>query len=146
MLTRRSFVGSAGSGAAGAWVGARGRENSVWSLVEPGVEAVAPGTICLSSNENPLGPGTTVLNAIKAAFGPAGARPGRYDGSSGALIEAIAKKRRGKAENIVLGCGSTQILRSCTHLFTAKDKARVRSLPTYAECAGYAALLGHPLP
>ena len=58
-----------------AYVGARGRENSLWAAFEPALEAVAPGMICLSSNENPQGPGPTVLNGIKAAFGPAGARP-----------------------------------------------------------------------
>jgi histidinol-phosphate aminotransferase len=144
MLTRRTFVQTAGVGAA-AWVGARGRENSLWSALEPTLEAIAPGMICLSSNENPLGPGTTVLNGIKAAFGPTGARPGRYDGTSGSLIEAIAKKQGVKPENIVLGCGSTQILRSCTHLFTAKDKALVGTIPTYEECAGYAEMMGHPV-
>ena len=50
------------------------------------------GVICLSSNENPVGPGKTVLDAVKAAFGPNGATPGRYSSQSGALIEAIAKK------------------------------------------------------
>jgi len=45
----------------------------------------------------------------------------------------------------VLGCGSTQILRSATHLFTAKDKALVGTIPTYEECAGYAEMMGHPV-
>ena len=144
MLTRRTFVQTVGIGAA-AWVGARGRENSVWSILEPTLEAVAPGMICLSSNENPGGPGKTVLDGITAAFGPSGARPGRYDGSSRELIDAIAKKQGVKPENIVLGCGSTQILRSCTHLFTAKDKALVGTIPTYEECAGYAEMMGHPV-
>jgi histidinol-phosphate aminotransferase len=144
MLTRRSFVQTVGIGAA-AYIGARGRENSLWSTFEPTLEAVEPNMICLSSNENPGGPGATVLDAIKTAFGPAGARPGRYDGSSGALIEAIAKKQGVKTENIVLGCGSTQILRSCTHLFTAKDKPLVGTIPTYEECAGYADMMGHPV-
>jgi histidinol-phosphate aminotransferase len=144
MLTRRTFVRTAGIGAA-AWVGARGRENSLWPAFEPALEAVAPGLICLSSNENPGGPGPTVLAGITAAFGPSGARPGRYDGSSRELIEAIAKKNGVKPENVVLGCGSTQILRSCTHLFTAKDKALVGTIPTYEECAGYAEMMGHPV-
>src|SRR5688572_3853391 len=144
MLTRRTFVQTAGLGMA-AYIGARGRENSIWSLFEPALEAVEPGVICLSSNENPGGPGKAVLNAVKNAFGPSGARPGRYDGSQGALIEAIAKKHAVKPENIVLGCGSTQILRSCTHLFTAKDKALVGTIPTYEECSDYAALMGHPV-
>jgi len=144
MLTRRTFVQTVGTGVA-AYVGARGRENSLWAAFEPALEAVAPGMICLSSNENPQGPGPTVLNGIKAAFGPAGARPGRYDGTARPLIEAIAAKQGVKPENVVLGCGSTQILRSCTHLFTAKDKALVGTIPTYEECAGYAEMMGHPV-
>src|SRR4051812_46061969 len=144
MLTRRRFVQTVGAGAA-AYIGARGRENSLWSAFEPTLEAVAPGMICLSSNENPLGPGSAVLEAVKAAFGPAGATPGRYSGSSRDLIDAIAKKQGVKPENIVLGCGSTQILRSATHLFTAKDKALVGTIPTYEECAGYAEMMGHPV-
>jgi histidinol-phosphate aminotransferase len=144
MLTRRSFVRTVGIGAA-AYIGARGRENSIWSALEPSLLALEPNTICLASNENPLGPGTTVLDAVKAAFGPTGAKPGRYDGSSDDLIDAIAKKQRVKPENIVLGCGSTQILRSATHLFTAKDKPLVGTIPTYEECAGYAEVMGNPV-
>jgi histidinol-phosphate aminotransferase len=144
MPTRRAFIQTAGAGVA-AYVGARGRENALWSAFEPALEAVAPGMLCLSSNENPRGPGQAVLDGITAAFGPAGARPGRYDGTSGPLIDAIAKKQGVKPENIVLGCGSTQILRSCTHLFTARDKALVGTIPTYEECAGYAEMMGHPV-
>src|SRR5436190_20914311 len=144
MLTRRTFVQTVGTGVA-AYIGSRGRENGLWAALEPALGAVAPGMICLSSNENPLGPGTTVLNGIKAAFGPNGARPGRYDGTSRPLIEAIAKRQGVKPENIVLASGSTQILRSCTHLVTAPDKAPVRTIPTYEECTDYAKLMGHPV-
>jgi len=149
MLTRRGFVQTVGIGAAGAvtssFIGARGRENSIWSVFEPTLQAVEPGVICLSSNENPLGPGKTVLDAVKAAFGPTGAKPGRYSSAGGDLIDAIAKKFNVKPENVVLGCGSTQILRSATHLFTAKDRPLVGTIPTYEECAGYAAMMGNPV-
>jgi histidinol-phosphate aminotransferase len=134
-----------GIGAAGAWIGARGRENSIWSAFEPTLQAVEPGLICLSSNENPVGPGKTVMKAVRAAFGEGGRTPGRYSGSAGDLVDAIAKKLSVKPENIVLGCGSTQILRTCTHLFTAKDKALVGTIPTYEECAGYAEMMGNPV-
>ncbi len=144
MLTRRTFVQTAGISAA-AFIGARGRENSVWSFFEPTLEAIEPGVICLASNENPVGPGRTVLDAVTEAFGPVGGRPGRYDGSASALIEAIARKQGVKPENVVLGCGSTQILRTCTHLFTAKDRPLVGTIPTYEECAGYAEMMGHPV-
>src|SRR5262245_39284317 len=149
-LARRAFVQTLGVGAAdvltSSYIGARGREHSVWSLFEPSLGAVQPGTIVLASNENPLGPGRTVLDAVKAAFGPNGATPGRYSFNGGPeLIEAIAHKFKVKPENIVLGCGSTQILRSATHLFTAKDKPLVGTIPTYEECAGYAEMMGHPV-
>src|SRR5205823_4928154 len=149
-LSRRTFVQTLGVGAAGvltsSYIGARGREHNVWSILEPSLGAVQPGTIVLSSNENPLGPGKTVLDAVKAAFGPNGGEPGRYSFNGGTeLIEAIAHKFRVKTENVVLGCGSTQILRSATHLFTAKDKPLVGTIPTYEECAGYASMMGHPV-
>jgi histidinol-phosphate aminotransferase len=148
-LTRRRFVQTAGIGAAGAvtgsWIGARGRENALWSLVEPALQAIEPGVIVLASNENPVGPGATVLNAVKAAFGEGGRAPGRYSHATGDLIDAIAKKQGVKPENVVLGCGSTQILRSATHLFTAKDKPLVGTIPTYEECAAYAEMMGHPV-
>lgn len=146
-LTRRRFVRNVGIGAAGAlttsFISARGRENAIWSAFEPALHAVEPGTIVISSNENPMGPGKKVLDAIQAAFGDDGSRPGRYSGSSGDLIDALAKKHGVKPENIVLGCGSTQILRSVTHVFTAKDKPLVATIPTYEECADYAALMGN---
>src|SRR3954468_10515021 len=146
-LTRRGFVQTAGVGAAGAlaWIGARGRENALWSAVEPTLHAIDPGLIVLASNENPLGPGARVLEAVRAAFGEGGRAPGRYSNAARDLIDAIAKKQGVNAENIVLGCGSTQILRSATHLFTAKDKALVGTIPTYEECAGYAEIMGHPV-
>jgi len=148
-LTRRGFVQSAGIGAAGAfahaWIGARGRENALWSAVEPTLQAVESGLIVLASNENPLGPGVRVFNAVKAAFGEGGRAPGRYSNAGRDLIDAIAKKQGVKPENVVLGCGSTQILRSATQLFTAKDKPLVGTIPTYEECAGYAEIIGHPV-
>lgn len=145
-LTRRTFVRALGIGAAGAlspaFVGARGRENFIWSALEAPLHAVEPGMIVISSNENPMGPGPKVLSAIRAAFGADGSRPGRYSNSGRDLIDVLATKHGVARENIVLGCGSTQILRSVTHTFTAKDKPLVATIPTYEECAEYAALVG----
>jgi histidinol-phosphate aminotransferase len=146
-LSRRNFVRTVGIGAAGAlttsFIGARGRENFIWSALEAPLDAAQSGTIIISSNENPMGPGQKVLDAIQAAFGADGSRPGRYSGSARNLIDALAKQHGVKPENIVLGCGSTQILRTVTHVFTAKDRPLVATIPTYEECADYAALMGH---
>jgi histidinol-phosphate aminotransferase len=151
MLTRRKFV-QVGAGAAGAitasWIGGRGREAGIWAGFEPTLDAQAPtaaGPIILSSNENPLGPGKAVLDAVKTAFGPAGAAPGRYSNANSALVDAIAKKFNITSANILLGCGSTQILRTCTHVFTAPNRPLVGTIPTYEECAGYADMMNHPV-
>ena len=145
-LSRRNFVRTVGIGAAGAlttsFIGARGRENFIWSALDAPLEAAPPGTIIISSNENPMGPGQKVLDAIQAAFGADGSRPGRYSGGGRDLIDALAARHGVKPENIVLGCGSTQILRTVTHVYTGKDKPLVATIPTYEECAEYAALMG----
>jgi histidinol-phosphate aminotransferase len=149
MLTRRQFTEALGLGAAGvaatSWIGARGREGGFLNLVEPTLQAIEPGLICLSSNENPVGPNKIVLDAVQKAFGPTGGAPGRYSSAGGDLTDAIAKKFNVKPENIVLGCGSTQILRSATHLFTTREHGLVSTIPTYEECAGYADMLGNPV-
>lgn len=146
-FSRRTFVRTAGIGVAGAFtssfISARGRENAVWAALDPALHAVEPGTIVISSNENPMGPGQKVLDAINAAFGADGSRPGRYSNSVRNLIDTLAKRHAVKPENIVLGCGSTQILRNVTHNFTAKDKPLVATIPTYEECADYATLMGN---
>jgi histidinol-phosphate aminotransferase len=142
-------VQAAGLGAAGTiatdWIGARGRENALWSLVNPTLQASERDLIVLSSNENPVGPGLRVLNAMRTALGEGGRSAGRYSTSARDLVDAIARKQGVKPENVVLGCGSTQILRSATHLFTATDKPLVGTIPTYEECAGYAEMMGRPV-
>lgn len=143
-LSRRRFVQTLGIGAAGAvtsaFVGARGRENAVFSLFEEPLYAA--DRIILASNENPLGPGKKVLDAVRAAFGPNGATPGRYPGSVlGNLQAAIARKFGVKPENVLLGTGSTQILRTVTHISTGPTRPLVGSIPTYEECAQYAELM-----
>jgi histidinol-phosphate aminotransferase len=60
------------------------------------------------------------------------------------LKAAIAGFHGVKTENVVLGCGSTQILRSAAQLYTSPTRALVGSLPTYEECARYADLVGVP--
>jgi histidinol-phosphate aminotransferase len=137
-----------GAGAAGAWITARGREGGWISAFDAplGAQGLAPtptNPIVLASNENPMGPGQKVLDAIKASFGPNGATPGRYSGAP--LIEVLAKKHGVQPANIALACGSTQVLRTATHVFTARNRALAATIPTYEECAGYADMMGHPV-
>ena len=150
-LSRRTFVKTLGIGAAGAYAGsfisARGRESWVWaSPAEAEALAGDAPKLILSSNENPMGPGETVLNAVRAALGSDGKIAGRYPFTTNdELADIIAYKFKVKKENVLIGCGSTQILRTVTHVFTSPTRGLVGSLPTYEECAGYAALMGAPV-
>ena len=144
-LSRRSFVKAVGIGAGGAlsssFISARGREAWRWGEEPPSADS---SEILLSSNENPLGPGDVVLDAIREGLGPKGTMPGRYPGGyyKDPIAEALAGKFGVKPENILVGAGSTQILVTATQLYTSKDSPLVGSLPTYEECTDYAALIG----
>jgi histidinol-phosphate aminotransferase len=110
------------------------------------VRSLSGSPIILSSNENPLGPGKAVLDAVRNTLGATGAKAGRYPFSNEVdVADTIAKKFGVKRENVLIGCGSTQILRTVTHVYTAKDRPLVASTPAYEECAGYAALMGRPV-
>ena len=142
-LSRRSFVQTLGAGAAGVWIGSRGREASLFgfdAVQAQGAAATSP--VILASNENPLGCHKDVVAAVRASFGEAG----RYQfATSDEVAELVAKKHGVKRENVLLGSGSTQILRTTTHVFTSKTAGLVAALPAYEECAGYASLVGHPV-
>jgi len=61
------------------------------------------------------------------------------------LHETIAGKFGIKPENVVTGCGSTQILRAAVQMFTSPGRPLVAGELTYEECAGYADLIGTPV-
>jgi histidinol-phosphate aminotransferase len=141
-LSRRRFVQTVGTGAAGLWVAGRGREAGLFDLGFESLHAQTGNPIILASNENPLGPGRAVLDAVRAGFGEIG----RYQFATTAEVsELIAKKHGIKAENVLLGSGSTQILRSTTHIFCSRTAPLIAPIPAYEECAGYAALMGYPV-
>jgi histidinol-phosphate/aromatic aminotransferase/cobyric acid decarboxylase-like protein len=141
-LSRRRFVQTVGAGAAGFWVAGRGREAGLFDLGFDALHAQTSSPIILASNENPLGPGRAVLDAVRAGFGELG----RYQFATAAEVtELVAKKHGVKPENVLLGSGSTQILRTTTHVFCSRTAPLIAPIPAYEECAGYAALMGYPV-
>ena len=73
-FSRRSFVKAAGIGGAGLL--ASGRDAVAGWFQAPG-PAGPPRPLLLHNNENPLGPGPAVLDALRAALGDGGPA-GRY--------------------------------------------------------------------
>lgn len=148
-VSRRTFVKRLGIGGAAAFIGARGQEAWAAALATPGAETpfVPEETtdVILSSNENPLGPGQHVLDAMRGVLGPDGAGAGRYQFAQiNQTVEILAKKHGVAPENVFIGAGSSQILRISAQVFTSKDRGAVSPDPTFETCARFAELIGHP--
>jgi len=94
------------------------------------------GILKLSSNENPLGIPPAARRAMTQAFSDANRYPG---GPNDALAEALAAQHGVPAESIVLGSGSTDVLRMAVQSVTAK-RASVRVVlpdPTFEDVFRY---------
>ncbi len=145
MPSRRSFLASVGAGSAGLLLGpvisARGAEALLGATRAP-ARALADGVIRLDSNENPNGPGDRVFAAIRGSFDVANRYP-RIEQRQ--AIAAIAAARGVKAENLMLGCGSTEILRIVTNAFTSPSRALVQGSPTFEVMGRVAEAMGSPV-
>jgi histidinol-phosphate aminotransferase len=156
-VSRRGFlrlVGSAEEAVDGAFLSARGLEDEMaWAqtqgegqgqrsrpVLPPGVQAIR-----ISSNENPLGPGKTALDAILKKFPEAGRYPFNSSPADAALVAAIAAKHKAKSENIVMGAGSQEILKSAMRAWVTADRGLVTALPTFENCTSFAKKFKLPL-
>lgn len=81
----------------------------------------------LGSNENPYGPSRTVLKAMQDVFKYAN----RYGYPDGGIVEALAEHHGVAPENILLGAGSSEILKVCNDTFLRSHKFIVAPDPTY---------------
>ena len=110
------------------------------SLVPPGVEEIR-----ISSNENPLGPGRAVLDAITRKFPEAGRYPFNSTPNDAELIAVLASKYKVKPENIVLGAGSQELLKNAVRAFTSPTRALLTASPSFENCPNTARRLKHPV-
>ena len=154
-VSRRSFVAtfgaSVGAGAAGllsapliSW---RGHEQL---LAQQGTPAAAephserllasrPGMIRIDSNENPNGPGRRALDAIVHELG----RSNRYPvKETDDLTHSIAAGQGVKPENVLLGCGSGELLRAAVYAFTSSSLALAEPEPTFEAPGNFAKFMG----
>src|SRR6516164_10707151 len=127
-ISRRKFAQLLGAGAAVAVVrpslSLAKRPQSLATLLPPG-----NGTVRLSANENPYGPSPKALQAMTDSFGLACRYP---DEHNNVLIEKLAKLNGVNHDQILLGDGSSEILKLCAETFTGKDRgALVAADPTF---------------
>lgn len=150
-LSRRDFVRTLGVGGMGALavpaIAARGREALIggagtvapWPSSAADTPSAPTMPVRLDSNENPNGPGAAALEAIRAALGEASRYP---DGPEDRLRESVARLHKVAPENVILGCGSTEILRMAVHQFTSASRPLVTAAPTFEDPAGFSRKIG----
>src|SRR5256714_5246215 len=106
----------------------------------PGVEAIR-----ISSNENPLGPGKTAIDAILGKFPEANRYPFNSTPLDADLEILIAKQNSAKRENVALGVGSQEVLRNAVRIFMSASKPLAQASPPFETCGGIARQLGYPV-
>jgi histidinol-phosphate aminotransferase len=126
------------------WIAARGREAGMMEYGEQGMAAGAR-PIRIASNENPLGPGQHVLDAIVGKFPEAHRYPFNAVQNEGALIRALAGKFGAKNENVLLGPGSGEILTHAVRAFTSASKPLVTAWPSFENPRDTAKKIGTPV-
>src|SRR5579862_8791792 len=120
-LTRRSFMHALGAGAASSLVPTLHLPELAW------VNAPA-GAVRLDRNENPNGPAKEAIQAIASAA----AESSRYPDELVTQLGRAVADTVGVAEfNVVLTCGSTDVIRSSVYSFTSPTRGLVTAGPSY---------------
>jgi histidinol-phosphate aminotransferase len=91
--------------------------------------------IRLDRNENPYGPSEQVSAAMRSGLESANRFP---ESEVDALIDQIAKFHSVRREQVILGCGSTEILRMCSGAFLGPGKKLAMATPGFEAMAQYA--------
>ena len=137
-LSRRAFVRNLSVGAA---VGRLHGPtlSSGWGAFPDIAAGNADSPILLNANENAYGPSQKVRGAISARL----SRTNRYpDAEYDTLAEKIAATNAVKPEQVVLGSGSSEILRAAACAFLGPGKLLVQASPTFEAMELYARATG----
>lgn len=90
--------------------------------------------ILINSNENPYGPSQRARDAMWQSQHIAGRYP---DDAETKITEAIARLHNVDTNQVVLGCGSTEILRMADMAFTGPEQNVVACQPTFEAVLGF---------
>jgi histidinol-phosphate aminotransferase len=130
-ISRRRFTQLLGIGAAAAVV-----RPTVSRATAPTGQAASTGIIRLSANENPYGPSAHAHEAMHGAFSVCCRYP---DEQNDILIGKLAKLNNVDRDQIVLGDGSSEILKICAETFTGPQRGNlVAADPTFEALLEYA--------
>jgi histidinol-phosphate aminotransferase len=136
IVSRRGFLHSLGaSTAAGIAVYLPQTGDSRAATFQPSRPKQDDGFIHLDRNENAYGPSTKVAEIIKSSVGSVNSYPRLQDDW---LVERIASVNNVRQEQILLGCGSSEILRVAAFAFLGNGKSLIQASPTFEAIEYYA--------
>jgi histidinol-phosphate aminotransferase len=137
-VSRRQFAQTIGA-ALGAAVIAPEFSKPLAAMVPARLAEGAEGDwVELNANENPYGPGPKAREAITRSEPIASRYP---DALEGRVIAAIAKLHGVEPANVLLGCGSGEILRVADLAFLGSDKKVVAAEPTFEAVLSFAQMM-----
>ncbi len=129
-MTRRALFERLGATAAASTLARRAGAASMQGLSNGEVTAAAESRalVRLHRNENAYGPSPAVATAIRESASAASRYP---DVEAEALRRTIADRHRVAPEQVVLGCGSGEILRMAIDAFARPPRTLVAAQPTF---------------
>jgi histidinol-phosphate aminotransferase len=133
-LSRRGFLTSAAVGAASIGLGQAPGLAALSRYPDPDAGTGA-SPLRLNRNESPYGLAPAAASALKNAVDPLSSRYPIEEPKT--LIEAIAKRYGVAAENVILGYGSTEILKMATEAFCNSARGSLVAEPTFEAVVGY---------
>jgi histidinol-phosphate aminotransferase len=130
-ISRRKFSQLLSIGAAAAVV-----RPAFSFAAEPGVKSPTPGVVRLSANENPYGPSPKAHRAMTNSFDQCCRYP---DVQNEVLIDKLAKINGVNRDQIVLGDGSSEILKLAAESFAGPTQGKlIAANPTFEAILEYA--------
>ena len=98
--------------------------------------------VLLNANEKPDGPQQISIDAMSRVL----ARSGRYhDEDTEQLTTVIASAEQVRPDEVLVGCGSSEILHCAVDAFTSPILPLITTLPSYELPVDMASALGHPV-
>jgi histidinol-phosphate aminotransferase len=125
-LSRRNFLTRATAGAGAAALLQVPFAEGLFASPEPARAPRTGGEILLNSNENPYGPLPSAMKSMQDAL----AKANRYPDPD-VLAAKIASYNHVQPNQIMLGTGSTEVIRACAQAFTGPGKNIVVSDPAF---------------
>ncbi len=139
MLTRRAFAERIGLAAAAARLVPEMAYAQRALVKTTGLPA---DMVWLNANENPAGPPQVSIDAMREVLPTSG----RYHYQEfGDIQAAVAKSEELGPEQIVMGCGSSEVLHTSVVAFTAADRPLISVSPAYEGPIELTRALGRPV-